>query len=330
MIARRRFLLSALAVTLATPCRAWAQPTGGSHRVGILSNVPVSNPRGARLWGEFAQALRDLGYVEGRNLTIENLSSDGRYERLPALAAELVQHKVDVIVAPAAQNVIAAKQASATIPIVMVGVGDPIGSGLVASLSRPGGNVTGTSFLTSAMVGKQLEILTQIVPQARRLAVLVNPTNPGMGLLLEQATAASQALGVQLQAAETRSPGELDAAFAAVKRERAGGVFVPWDGTFIVHLRQIVSLATSARVPVLYGERGYVDAGGLACYGPSAIESNRRAASYVDKILKGAQPAQLPIEQPTQFELVINLKTAKALGLVIPPSLLARADQVIE
>src|SRR5262249_13250914 len=148
---------------LAAPLRAWAQPAGGSYRVGILSNVPISSPRGARLWGEFAQALRDLGYVEGRNLTIENLSSDGRYDRLPALAAELIRHKVDVIVAPAAQNVIAAKHASATIPIVMVGVGDPIGSGLVASLARPGGNVTGTSFLTSAMVGKQLDILMQIV-----------------------------------------------------------------------------------------------------------------------------------------------------------------------
>jgi putative ABC transport system substrate-binding protein len=209
-------------------------------------------------------------------------------------------------------------------------VGDPIGSGLAASLARPGGNVTGTSFLTSAMVGKQLEMLGLIVPQARRLAILVNPTNPGMGLLLEQAKSATQALGVQLQAVEARSAGELDAAFATVTRERAGGVFVPWDGTFIVRLRQIVSLAASARVPVLYGERGYVEAGGLACYGPSAIESNRRAASYVDKILKGAKPAELPIEQPTQFELVINLKTAKALGLTIPPSLLARADQVIE
>jgi len=327
---RRRFLLSSLAVALATPRRAGAQPAGGSYRVGILSNVPISNPRGARLWGEFAQALRDLGYVEGRNLTIENLSSDGRYDQLPALAAELVRRKVDVIVAPAAQNVIAARQASATIPIVMVGVGDPIGSGLAASLARPGGNVTGTSFLTSAMVGKQLEMLALIVPQARRLAILVNPTNPGMGLLLEQAKSATQALGVQLQAVEARSAGELDAAFATVTRERAGGVFVPWDGTFIVRLRQIVSLAARARVPVLYGERGYVEAGGLACYGPSAIESNRRAASYVDKILKGAKPAELPIEQPTQFELVINLKTAKALGLTIPPSLLARADQVIE
>ena len=327
---RRRFLLSSLAVALATPRRALAQPAGGSYRVGILSNVPISHPRGSRLWGEFAQALRDLGYVEGRNLTIENLSSNGRYDRLPTLAAELIRHKVDVIVAPAAQNVIAAKAASATIPIVMAGVGDPIGSGLVASLARPGGNVTGTSFLTSAMVGKQLEILTQVVPQARRLAVLVNPTNPGMGLLLEQAKAAAHGLGTQLQRVEARSSDELDAAFAVVTRERAGGLFVPWDGPFIVHLRQIVSLAASARMPTLYGERGYVDAGGLACYGASAIESSRRAASYVDKILKGAKPAELPIEQPTQFDLIINFKTAKALGLTIPPSLLARADQVIE
>jgi putative tryptophan/tyrosine transport system substrate-binding protein len=327
---RRRFLLSSFAVALATPRRARAQPAGGSHRVGILSNVPTSNPRGARLWGEFAQALRELGYVEGRNLTLENLSSDGRYDRLPALAAELVRRKVDVIVAPAAQNVIAAKQASPTIPIVMVTVGDPIGNGLVASLARPGGNVTGTSFLTSAMIGKQLEILAQIVPPARRLALLVNPTNPGSGPLLHEAKAATQALGLQLQRVEARSAGELDAAFAAATREHAGGLFVPWDGMFLVHLREIVGLAASARVPALYGERGYVDAGGLACYGPSAIESNRRAASYVDKILKGAKPADLPIEQPTQFELAINLKVARALGLTVPPTVLARADQVID
>jgi putative tryptophan/tyrosine transport system substrate-binding protein len=330
LLNRRRFLLSWLAAALSTPGRAGAEPAGGNHRVGILSNVPMSNPRGARLWGEFTQALRDLGYVEGRNLTIENLSSDGRYDRLPALAAELVRHKVDVIVAPAAQNVIAAKQASATIPIVMVGVGDPIGNGLVASLARPGGNVTGTSFLTSAMVGKQLEILAQMVPQSRRLAVLVNPTNPGMTLLLEQAKAATQTLGIQLQRVDARSGDELDSAFAAVARERAGGLFVPWEGTFLVHLRRIVSLAGSSRVPVLYGERGYVEAGGLASYAPSAIESNRRAASYVDRILKGAKPAELPVEQPTTFELIVNLKSAKALGLAIPPSVLARADQVIE
>jgi len=327
---RRIFLGILSGGLLAAPFAARAQPASGGYRVGILSNVPMSHPRGARLWGEFAQALRDLGYVEGRNLTIENLSSNGRYDRLPGLAAELIRDKVDVIVAPAAQNVIATKAASATIPIVMAGIGDPIGSGLVASLARPGGNVTGTSFLTSAMVSKQLEILTQIVPQARRLAVLVNPTNPGMGLLLEQAKAAVQGLGAQLQRIEARSSDELDAAFAAMTRERAGGLFVPLDGTFIVHLRQIVSLAASARVPALYGERGYVDAGGLACYGASAIESSRRAASYVDKILKGAKPADLPVERPTQFDLVINLKTAKALGLTVPQSLLARADQVIE
>ena len=327
---RRQFLLSALAGALATPPRAWGQPAAGTHRVGILSNVPTSHPRGARLWGEFAKALGDLGYVEGRNLTIENLSSEGRYERLPALAAELIRHKVDVIVAPATQNVIAAKQASATIPIVMVGVGDPIGNGLVASLARPGGNVTGTSFLTSAMIGKQLEILAQIVPQARRLAVLVNPTNPGMRPLLEAARTATRGLGAQLERVEARSSGELDAAFTAMTRERVGGLFVPWEGMFIVHLRQIVNLAASARVPALYGERGYVEAGGLACYGASATESNRRAASYVDKILKGAKPADLPIEQPTQFEFAINLKAARALNLTIPPTVLARADQVID
>ena len=327
---RRTFLAGTGAVLLAAPLAAQAQQAGKTYRIGILGNVSLTDPRSARLWGAFAEGLRDLGYVDGGNTTIEYRSSEGKYERLPALAAELVRLNVDIIVAPAAQNVLAARQASRTIPIVMASVGDPVGNGLVASLARPGGNVTGTSFLTSAMVGKQLELLTQITPHVARLAILLNPANPGHPLTLEEAKAAAHSLRVQLRALEARGPDDFERAFAATTREHAGALFVPWDGTFLVHLTRITRLAAKTRLPTLYGQRGYVDAGGLASYGPSAIESFRRAAAYVDKILKGAKPGDLPVEQPTKFEFVINLKTAKALGLTIPPSLLGRADEVIQ
>ena len=327
---RRTFLGVMTGGLLAAPLAAEAQQADKVYRIGILGNVPLTDPSGARFWGEFSQGLRDLGYVEGRNITIENLSSDGRYERLPALAADLVRHKVDIIVAPAAQNVLAAKQATRTIAIVMVSVGDPGGNGLVASLARPGGNVTGTSFLTSAMVGKQLELLKQITPRVARLAVLLNPANHGHLLALDEAKVAARSLGVPLQAVEARGPADLEGAFAAMTGERAGALFVPWDGMFLFHSVRITQLAARTRLPAMYGQRRYVDAGGLVSYGPSALESFRGAAAYVDKILKGAKPGDLPIEQPTKFELVINLKTAKALGLTIPPSLLQRADQVIE
>ena len=330
MIDRRTFLAGTGAVLLAAPLAAEAQQAWKIYRIGILGNVPLTDPRSARLWGAFVEGLRELGYVDGGNTTIEYRSSDGKYERLPALAAELVRLNVDIIVAPAAQNVLAAKQASRTIPIVMASVGDPVGNGLVSSLARPGGNVTGTSFLTSAMVGKQLELLTQITRHVARLAILLNPANPGHPLTLEEAKAAAHSLRVQLQALEARGPGDFERAFATMAKEHTGALFVPWDGTFLVHLTRITKLAAKTRLPTLYGQRGYVDAGGLASYGPSAIESFRRAAAYVDKILKGAKPGDLPVEQPTKFELVINLKTAKALGLTIPPSLLGRADEVIQ
>ena len=327
---RRAFLITSLAAAVAEPHAAGAQQAGAMRRVGVLANVPLSDPGSRRLWGAFTEALRELGYVEGQSVTIETLSSDGQYDRLPGLAAELVRHKAEVIVAPAAQNVVAARQASNTIAIVMVSVGDPVGNGLVTSLSRPGGNVTGTSFLTSEMIGKQLELLMQIVPRVTRLAVLSNPANPGHPLLLKEATAAAQSLGAQLQSVQLRGSGDLESAFRSMAQQRADAVFVPWDGTFLVHMSRIVQLAATHRLPALYGQRGYVDAGGLAAYGPSAIESFRRAAGYVDTILKGARPADLPIEQPTKFELVINLKTAKTLGLTISQSLLAQTDQIIE
>lgn len=327
---RRRFLTLTAGGLLTALSAAEAQQADKVHRIGILGNVPISDPGGARLWGAFADGLRALGYVDGRNIRIEHLSSEGRYERLPALAADLVRLKVDVIVAPAAQNVVAAKQATGTIPIVMVSVGDPVGNGLVASLARPGGNVTGTSFLTSAMVGKQLDLLKQITPHASRLAILLNPANPGHPLALEEAKVAALSLGVPLQAVEARGPADFDKAFATMTRDRAGALFVPWDGTFLLHVVRIVQLTAKSRLAGLYGQRRYVDVGGLAAYGPSAPESFRNAAAYVDKVLKGAKPGDLPVEQPTQFEFVINLKTARTLGLTISPPLLGRADEVIQ
>jgi putative tryptophan/tyrosine transport system substrate-binding protein len=326
---RRGFVTGILAL-LATPLVAGAQQTGKVFRIGILGNVPVTSPEGARLWGAFIQGLRELGYVEGRNITIEHRYSEGQYGRLPDLAADLVRLNVDVIVAPATQNPVVAKQATRTIPIVMTGAGDPVGSGLVASLARPGGNVTGLSLLAPAIVGKQLELLKEITPQVSRVAVLSNPTNPTTALLLAQAKVAARSLPVQLHIQEARGPDEFERTFAALTRERAGALLVLTDGMFLLHVTRIVDLAAKSRLPAMYGTREYVDVGGLVVYGPSLRDSFRRAAAYVDKIFKGAKPGDLPVEQPTTFELVINLKTAKALGLTIPPSILARADEVIQ
>ncbi len=328
MITRRDFVGTLTGGLLAAPLAAEAQQAGKVYRIGILGNVPLTDPEGARVWGAFIQGLRELGYEEGRNITIEFRSSDGKYERLPALAAELVRLKVDVIVAPAAQNVLAAEQATRTIPIVMT-YGDPIASGLVASLARPGGNVTGLSGLAPEIVGKQLELLKEIVPKVSRVAVLWNPANQSHPPLLREAEVAARSLRVQLQTLEVRGPDDFETAFAAVTRERAGALLVPADGMFLLNRIRIADLAARTRLPVMYGLREYVDAGGLVVYAPSIRDSFRHAASYVAKILKGAKPGDLPVEQPTKFELVINLKTAKALGLTIPQSLLLRADEVI-
>ncbi|RPH54073.1 MAG: ABC transporter substrate-binding protein [Acidobacteria bacterium] len=280
--------------------------------------------------GGHSSKLRDLGYVEGQNITIEFRSSEGKYERLPDLAAELVRLKVDVIVAPANENVVVARQATRTIPIIMAGSFDPVESGLVASLARPGGNVTGLSFRAPEIEGKRLELLKEIAPRVSRVAVLSNPTNRAIHSSLAEVEVAARSLRVQVQILEARGPDEFQGAFAAMTRERAGALLVFPDGMFLLHRTRIADLAAKSRLPAMYGVREFVDAGGLVSYAPSLRDNLRRAATYVDKILKGAKPADLPIEQPTKFELVINLKTAKALGLTIPQSLLARADQVIE
>jgi len=327
---RRAFIGALAGGLLAGPLAADAQQSGKLFRIGVLGNVPLTDPEGARVWGAFIQGLRELGYVEGRNITIEFRSSDGKYERLPELAAELVRLKVDVIVAPAGQNVVAAQRATRTIPIVMSGLTDPVESGLVASLARPGGNVTGLSGFSTEIVGKQLELLKEMAPKVSRVAILWNPANQSHPLLLREAEAAARLLRVQLQTLEVRGPDDFETAFAAVTRERAGALLVAADGMFLLHRARIADLAAKTRLPAMYGLREYVDAGGLVVYGPSLRENFRRAATYVDKILKGAKPADLPVEQPTKFELIINLKTARALGLTIPPSLLLRADEMIQ
>jgi putative ABC transport system substrate-binding protein len=274
--------------------------------------------------------LKDLGWVEGQNIVIEWRFAGGRAERLPDLAAELVRLQVDLIVVPSTPPALAAKNATKTIPIVTVGVGDPVGLGLVASLARPGGNITGlTGVVTPEIAGKQLELLKEAVPKVSRVAVLWNPATPGNALALRETEIAARVLGVELQLLEARSLNDFDSAFAAMTAKRAGALLVLGDVMFVTHRIRLAELVAKSRLPAMYGLREYVEAGGLMSYGPIASELFRRAATYVDKILKGAKPADLPVEQPTRFELVVNLKTAKALGLTIPQSVLIRADEVI-
>jgi putative ABC transport system substrate-binding protein len=315
---------------LAAPLAAEAQQAAKVARLGYLAVNLAGNPH---LREAFLQGLRDLGYVEGRSVVIEYRDAEGKFERLPALAAELVALKVDVIVAPNTPAALAARQVTRTLPIVFIGAGDPVTSGLVTSLARPGGNVTGLSVLSTELVGKWLELLKQVVPGVSRVAALWQPgamderTDKDMQ---KEAEVAAQALGVRLQVVEARGPVDFDRAFSDMTRARAGALTVRPASMFIVERKRLVDLAAKNRLPAVYAWREFVDAGGLMSYGPNNADLFRRAATYVDKILKGAKPADLPVEQPTRFEFVINLKTAKALGLAIPPSLLLRADEVIQ
>jgi putative ABC transport system substrate-binding protein len=268
--------------------------------------------------------------VEGQNIVLEPRWAEGKYDRYPALAADLVRSKVDVIVAGGGAATQAAQQATRTIPIVMSVVIDPLGSGLVPSLARPGGNVTGVSMMGPDLVGKQLGLLKEVVPKVSRVALLWNPENPGSATQLREAKAAARVLGLRLQTLEARNPEEIDSAFAAMTRERAGALLILADGIFGNQRRQIAELAAKRRLPSIFGLSEYPDAGGLMAYTANFLDLERRAATYVDRILKGAKPGELPVEQPSNFELVINLKTANAIGLTIPPSLLQRADRVIE
>jgi len=329
VIDRRAFVAGAAAL-LAAPFAAGAQQAAKVARIGLLSLNVSASPH---VFEPFLQGLRDFGYVEGRNLAIEYRDAEGRPERLSALAAELVALKVDVIFAPGTPHALAAKQATTTVPIVFTGVTDPVTDGLVTSLARPGGNVTGLSFLALELVGKRVELLKQAVPGVTRVAILRQPGGQGERTetdILKAAEVAARALGVRLQFVEARGPSDFGRAFSDMIRARAGALTGLGGSMFFNERRRLVDLAAKNRLPAVYPLREYVDAGGLMSYGPNIADSFRRAATYVEKILRGAKPADLPVEQPTKFELVINLKTAKALGLTIPQSLLARADEVIQ
>jgi putative tryptophan/tyrosine transport system substrate-binding protein len=321
-------LLGPLAFNVATRA-ANAQQAGKVYRIGYLSAPSRASVEQALQ--AFLRRLRELGLVEGQNLIIEYRWADGKAERLPELAAELVQLKVDLIVAPAGSAALVAKKATSTIPIVMLFPVDPVGLGLVASLGRPGGNVTGTTLSPgSEIFGKQLQILKEAIPRASRFAIVANPAEPGFTSQMNEVETAARSLGIRLQHVEVRGPEDLDSAFAAMARERAEALLVQGSSTFLVHRKRLAELAVKGRLPTMSNFREMVEAGSLMAYGVNMADFIGRAAVFVDKILKGAKPADLAVEQPTKFELVINLKTAKALGLTIPPPVLARADEVIQ
>ena len=315
---------------LAAPLVTHAQPATKVYQIGRLSaGQPL--PESHAYEEAFRQGLRELGYVEGQNLVLEYRYAEGSTERLPALAAELVQHKVNVIVAGGVHAIRAAQHATRTIPIVMAGVTDPVGQGLVTSLARPGGNTTGVSLLNEELPGKRLEILKETVPQSTRIAVLANPAWPAYASRLHNLTVAARALGLHLHMVQVRRADELAPAFAAMTQAGVDALLVIAEPALMDGLRgQVADLAAMRRLPAMYDWKMYVVAGGLMAYGPSLPDVYRRAATYVDKILKGTPPTDLPVEQPTKFELVINLKTAKALGLTVPPSLLLLADEVLQ
>jgi putative ABC transport system substrate-binding protein len=319
-----------LSLLVAPPAAVAAQPPEKIPRVGYLSPGSSADPARLRRFEAFRQGLRELGYVDGQTIALEPRWAEGHYERYPALAADLVRVQVDVIVAVGGAATKAAQHATRTIPIVMSVVIDPVGSGLVPNLAHPGGNVTGLSMMAPDLVGKQLEVLKEVVPTVSRVALLWNPDNPGSASQLREAEAAARAVGVQLQTLEARIPQEIDGAFTAITRERADALVVLVDAIFTNQVRQIAELAVKSRLPSIYGQREYAQAGGLLVYSSNPLDLERRTATYVDKILKGTKPGDLPVEQPTKFELVINLKTAEALGIIIPPMLLFQADEVIK
>jgi len=325
---RRMFIGAFAGGLVAAPMAAQAQSQTKAFRIGILGGSSVTSPEAVHIWDGFFQGLRELGYVEGRNFVIEGRYYGDSAERLPTLAAELVRLQVDVIVTGAPPAPEAAKRATSTIPIVMINHNDPVGSGLAASLSSPKGNVTGMSIATPALRGKQLQLLKEVVPKLTSVAVLWNPTSPS--LELKDLEVAARSLNLQLQVVEARMPNEFSSAFAAITKQRAGALIVFGGSLYFAHQAQLVKLAAEGRLPTMYGVKEFVVAGGLMSYGVDLRDSARRAAGYVDKILKGAKAGDLPVEQPTKFELVINLKTANALGLTIPQSVLTRADEVIQ
>jgi len=312
---------------LAAPLAAHAQPTDKVHRIGLLSGAsPGRAPVEA-----FRQGLREFGWVEGQNIVIEYRFAEGRDDRLPALAAELVQLKVDVIAAGPTAPAVAAKNATGMIPIIMLGAAEPVELGLITSLTRPGGNVTGTSWSVNLeIIGKGVELLKETLPKLLIVAVLWNPANPVHARTIDNVKLVARSLGVQLQLLGVRTPDEFDGAFRAMAKQRVNALLVVADALFVVHRARLADLEAKYRLPSMHSLRPNVDAGGLMSYGPDIVAVWRRAAFWVDKILKGVKPADLPVEQPTKYELVINLRTARMLGLTIPQSVLLRADEIIE
>jgi putative tryptophan/tyrosine transport system substrate-binding protein len=330
---RRDFVVAVVALlalgVAAAPLAAEAQQAGKVYRIGYLSTpTRESVEHGLQA---FLRKLRELGWVEGQNLIIEYRWAEGNVERLPDLAAELVRRNVDVIVAPAGSAALAAKNATSSIPIVMIFPSDPVELGLVASLRRPGGNVTGTTFTPGPEIfGKQLQILKETIPHASRVAILSNPADPSFATQVREVEATARSLRIRLQHVEARGPEEFDSAFAAMERERAEALLVTGTSTFLAHRSRLAELAVKGRLPTMYSFRENVEAGGLMAYAVNMADFIGRAAVYVDQILKGAKPADLSVEQPTKFELIINLKTAKALGITVPQSLVLRADEVLQ
>ncbi|OGQ82193.1 MAG: hypothetical protein A3F90_10145 [Deltaproteobacteria bacterium RIFCSPLOWO2_12_FULL_60_19] len=324
---KKVFSLALGALLFALCVSVQAQQPKKVSRIGLLASGQGLGSAG----DAFRQRLRELGWVEAQNITIESRFAGGKnLDRLPQLAAELARLKVAVIVADGDPAIYAAKQATSAIPIVVVAVGDPVREGLVASLARPGGNITGLTSISTELSGKRLELLKEAVPKVSRVAVLWNPANASNVIEFKEAEVAARALGLKLQSLEVRGPDDFQGAFAGAARDRANALIVVRDPLVDSHHFRILDFAIDKRLPSIHGEEQFVEAGGLMSYGPSRVELFRRAATYVDKILKGAKPADLPVEQPTKFDLVINLKNAKQIGLTIPPNVLARADKVIK
>jgi putative ABC transport system substrate-binding protein len=319
-----RVVWALAALLLALASRTEAQP----KKVGFLGSGAAS--ANASRIEAFRQGLRELGYIEGKNIVIEWRYADANTDRLDGLAAELVHLKADIIVTGGRSTTRAAKKATATIPIVMAQDADPVENGFVASLARPGGNVTGMSTIATQLSGKELELLKEVVPRLTRVAVLGTSITPSNAEALREAKLAAERLGLQIQYLDLQSPGEIEAAFAEARKGRAGALLMLPSPILFLHITKLVDLTTKNRLPAIYFVEEFIERGGLMIYGPRIADLFRRAATYVDKILKGAKPADLPVEQPTKFELVINLKAAKQIGLTIPPNVLARADRVIK
>jgi putative ABC transport system substrate-binding protein len=323
---RRDFIKVVAGSAVVWPLTARAQQGGKKYVIGRFSAGSVTDPVNDVL----TEALRESGWVEGENVVFERRYAENRLERLPELAADLVRLNVDVILAGGTLAPLAAKRATSTIPIVMVNAGDPLGTGLVASLARPGGNVTGMSLMAPELGGKRLELLKELLPRLARVAVLWNAANPYSALVFKQVQAAGGTLGIEVQSLELRDPDDFDGAFETVQRQHPDALITVEDPLTFNHRKRIADFAAGQQLPSLSGLSEFAAAGGLISYGANQVDLFRRVAGYVDKILKGAKPADLPVQQPSKFELVINLKTAKAVGITIPPSLLARADEVIE